>query len=343
MRPCFAFSAAADNKPASLDLLDEIGFWGTQAKDFSDQLKAISAKELDVVINSPGGDVFAGLAMYNMLRNSGKTINVKIVGIAASAASVVAMAGDTRSMPKNTMMMVHNPWTIAAGNADEFRETADTLDKIGASLLGVYVARAGIEEAKMKDMLASDTYLTADEALEHGLATEVTDEIKVQAKFDLARADLPENVRAALGLVKAQDDADPVVVPTPDPEKPPGDTPPVADQIKALAVKAGLGDYSPIFALNCATVAEAETRIANAREIKSICALAEHPGHAAALIKANKSVVEARTALLDLMAKADEDTTVDTAPRNKQTTGSATPRVINTASIWASHHAQRAK
>ena len=91
-------------------------------------------------INSPGGDVFAGLAIYNALKGSGKEIVVKVMGVAASAASLIAMAGDKIVMPKNTFLMVHNPWSVAMGNAEELRQTADTLDKIGESLKATYAA-----------------------------------------------------------------------------------------------------------------------------------------------------------------------------------------------------------
>lgn len=344
MRPCFQFVAAkAESQPETLSIYDEIGFWGVQAKDFRASLGAVKSQVLNVEINSPGGDMFAGIAIYNMLRASGKTIHTKVMGVAASAASVIAMAGDKIIMPKNSMMMVHNPWTVVAGNADELRDTADTLDKMGISLMSTYVNKTGLPEEEVQALLAVDTWLTADEALEKGFATELADEIKVNAKFDLARADLPEKVRAALGLVKAQDPVDPVDPADPvDPVDPAEDEAPIADQVSALAVAAGLKDFEGVFALNCTTVAEAKTRIASAREIKSICAKVQLPDAAAAFIKSNTPVAEARASLLKTMAEADDETPIDTTPRSKQTTGSAMPKVINTASIWALHNAQRA-
>lgn len=110
MRPCFKFVAATADQPSVLSIYDEIGFWGVQAKDFISDLAKVSSKVLNVEINSPGGDVFAGLAIYNALKGSGKEIVVKVMGVAASAASLIAMAGDKIIMPKNTFMMIHNPW-----------------------------------------------------------------------------------------------------------------------------------------------------------------------------------------------------------------------------------------
>lgn len=362
MRPCYKFVAAkAAGEPETLSIYDEIGFWGVQAKDFRTSLAGVKTPKINVEINSPGGDVFAGVAIYNMLKNSGKEIIVKVMGVAASAASLIAMAGDTIQMPKNTMMMVHNPWSFAMGNADELRETADTLDKIGASLLGTYVAKTGMDEAKMKELLATDTWMTADEALEMGFATEITDDIKVSAKFDMARADLPLKVQVALGLTPKAAEQTPEEIeaargaaeeveasriaageaaknPAPPAE-------PIAEQISKLAVSAGLTDYAPAWAVACATLPEAQARIDAAREITALCTVAKSPNSAKGFVTANKSVAEARTELATLMAKADETTVVDTTPKNKtpQMTSKTAKPPVSTASVWASHNAQKSK
>lgn len=347
MRPCFVFAAAtAPDQPATLSIYDEIGFWGVQAKDFVDQLNAVSSKVLNVEINSPGGDVFAALTMYNALRASGKEVHTKTMGVAASAASLVFLAGDKRVMPKNTQLMIHNPWVMTAGNADELEETAANLRKIGGSIAATYAARTGMKDEDLQPLLAKDTWMTADEALASGFATDIIEEVKVNAKFDLARADLPESVRAALGLTpKAEDDkqtnppAEPTVT---DPVEPPAA--PIADQISDLAAKADLADFAPVFAVDCADVTQAQARIAVAREIKSFCALVKKPEAAAGYIKANKSIADVRAEVAKQMADVDDDTVVDTTPQNKQSAGnSAEPKAINTASLWASHNAQKVK
>ena len=297
MRPCFAFSAAAsDNKAATLSIYDEIGFWGVQASDFRTALAAVKASVINVEINSPGGDVFAGLAIYNMLRASGKEIVVKVMGVAASAASLIAMAGDKIVMPKNTFMMVHNPWSFAMGNAEELRETADTLDKIGVSLLNTYVNRTGKTEEEIKPLLAKDTWLTADEALEMGFADEVVADIKANAKFDLARADLPANVAAA---IKAAAEPDPTPEPDPEPEpKVAGDVP---KAVQAMAIAAGLESVAAWIAVKATTEDEGRALVATAKQIKSLCAVVEKPDAAMAFIKAGKSVADVRAALAGVM------------------------------------------
>lgn len=337
MRPCFKFNvvsaAAGAGETADLDIFDEIGFWGVQAADFIRDLKAIKASTINVSINSPGGDVFAGLAIYNALKGSGKEIVVKVMGVAASAASLIAMAGDKIVMPKNTFMMVHNPWSFAMGNADELRDTADTLDKIGASLQATYVAKTGQPEDKIKELLAKDTWLSADEALELGFATEVVDDVKANAKFDMARADLPENVKAMfLAAVKPVAEADPV-------DPPADDETPVTEQIEALAKAAGLEAHAAVLAVSCKTVDEAKTRIGEAREIKALCVVAKKPDLAQGLIASSKTVSEVRAQLVKAMAEDDEATHTDSTPKNQgsKTGNSATPQV-STDSLWASHH-----
>jgi len=357
MRPCYAFAAAkAAGEPETLSIYDEIGFWGVQAKDFRTSLAAVKSSTINVEINSPGGDVFAGVAIYNMLKSSGKEIVVKVMGVAASAASLIAMAGDKIQMPKNTMLMVHNPWSFAMGNADELREHADTLDKIGNSLLGTYMAKTGMAEDEMKALLAKDTWLTADEALEMGFATEVTDEIKVKAAFDLDRADLPATVQAALGLTPKATEKTPEEIAAE--EKAEADrleaerlaaesepSEPLAEQINTLAAQANLAEHAPMLVLNCATLADAQLRIASAREITAICAVAKLPDAAKEFITSNKSVAEARAALIDVMAKKDEAAPVDTTPKSKQTqmTSKDAKPPVSTASVWASHNKQNVK
>ena len=325
MRPCFKFTAKAGKKPAVLALDEEIGFWGTQAKDFRAQLDAVEGNELVVEINSVGGDVMAGLGIYNMLRSwakDGKTVTTRVTGVAASIASIIALAGDKREMPKNTFAMVHQASTFAVGTADDMRDAADTLDKVDGSLRGIYMDRMGVDEAKAKEIMAKDTWLTADESMDLGFATALIEDIKATAKFDLARAALPDNVAA---IFKAE--ADPEQKPEGDDEPPAApDEPevpdtPVAKQIEALANTAGLQAHAATFAVACTSLDEAKTRITAAKEIVALCAVAKRPDDAAKAIRANKSVEDVRAALITAMAEADEHTNNAPPARGSQTAG----------------------
>lgn len=325
MRPCFKFTAKAGKKPAVLALDEEIGFWGTQAKDFRAQLDAVEGNELVVEINSVGGDVMAGLGIYNMLRNwakDGKVVTTRVTGVAASIASIIALAGDKREMPKNTFAMVHQASTFAVGTADDMRDAADTLDKVDSSLRGIYMDRMGVDEAKAKEIMAKDTWLTADESMDLGFATALIEDIKATAKFDLARAALPDNVAA---IFKAE--ADPEQKPEGDDEPPAAPDEPdvpdttVAKQIEVMANTAGLQAHAATFAVACTSLDEAKTRITAAKEIVALCAVAKRPDDATKAIRANQSVEDVRAALIKAMAEADEHTNNAPPARGSQTAG----------------------
>ena len=343
MRPCFKFTAKAGKKPAVLALDEEIGFWGTQAKDFRAQLDAVEGNELVVEINSVGGDVMAGLGIYNMLRSwakDGKTVTTRVTGVAASIASIIALAGDKREMPKNTFAMVHQASTFAVGTADDMRDAADTLDKVDGSLRGIYMDRMGVDESKAKEIMAKDTWLTADESMDLGFATALIEDIKATAKFDLARAALPDNVAA---IFKAE--ADPEQKPEGDDEPPAApDEPevpdtPVAKQIEALANTAGLQAHAATFAVACTSLDEAKTRITAAKEIVALCAVAKRPDDAAKAIRANQSVEDVRAALIQAMAEADEHTNNAPPARGSQTAGQ--PGVLSAKAVYEKRAARK--
>ena len=338
MRPCFKFTAKAGKKPAVLALDEEIGFWGTQPKDFRAQLDAVEGNELVVEINSVGGDLMAGLGIYNMLRSwakDGKAVTTRVTGVAASIASIIALAGDKREMPKNTFAMVHQASTFAVGTADDMRDAADTLDKVDGSLRGIYMDRMGVDEAKAKEIMAKDTWLTADECMDLGFATALIDEIKATAKFDLARAELPDNV-AAIFKSEGEPEPEPQPEPAPEPEVP--DTP-VAKQIEALANTAGLQAHAATFAVACATVVEATARITAAKEIVALCAVAKRPDDAAKAIRANQSVEDVRAALIQAMAEADEHTNNAPPARGSQTAGQ--PGVLSAKAVYEKRAARK--
>ncbi len=185
-----ALSAAA----AELSIHGEIGEDGITAKDFIADLRGIKASAITLSINSPGGSVFDGIAIYNALKQHPAKITVRVMGVAASAASLIAMSGDTIIMPKNSFMMIHNPIGTAYGNAEDMRELAAALDKISAALVATYVARTGQSEAKIKAMLAAETWLSAADAVRLHFADSIEDEARISASFNTAR--FPERVKA---------------------------------------------------------------------------------------------------------------------------------------------------
>jgi ATP-dependent protease ClpP protease subunit len=151
-------------------------FWedGITAREVS---VAVAGPETDIIcrINSPGGSSFEGIAIYNILKSSGKNIKVIIDGVAASAASVIAMAGDSIEMGTGTMMMIHEAWTYTIGSAADMEKTAAILRKVTSSSVDIYAAKTGKKTDEIAALLAAETWLSADEAVEMGFANVKTD------------------------------------------------------------------------------------------------------------------------------------------------------------------------
>lgn len=149
---------------------------GVVAKDVKAQLDEMGeVEEITVRINSPGGDVFEGLAIYNLLNQQPAKVTVKVDGWAASIASIIAMAGDSIEMAGNAMLMIHNPYTFSIGDADELRAQADVLDKVKDSLIATYQARTEIDYDELSTLMDAETWFSADEAIERGLANGKTE------------------------------------------------------------------------------------------------------------------------------------------------------------------------
>lgn len=131
--------------------------------------------DLTVRVNSPGGDVFEGFAIYNLLKQHDGKVDVYVDGLAASAASIIAMAGDNVYMSETAMMMIHDPWTMALGNADDMIETAALLEKIKDSIIPAYTNRTGLSAEQVADMMKAETWMTGKEAAELGFASLIDD------------------------------------------------------------------------------------------------------------------------------------------------------------------------
>ena len=146
---------------------------GITAATIKKQLDSFDGEVL-VRINSAGGDAFEGLAIYNLL-NEREGVTVKFDGLAASSASVIAMAGDTIHMAENALMMIHDPWSMAMGGAEDMRKTAEVLDKVKDAIVSTYTQQSSMEAEAINAMMASETWMNADEAIINGFATDLTE------------------------------------------------------------------------------------------------------------------------------------------------------------------------
>lgn len=178
------------NKTGELLLYGDIAsisWWGDEVtpKQFKEDLDALGDIDiLNVYINSDGGDVFAGQAIHSMLKRHKAKVNVHIDGLAASIASVVAMAGDKIYMPSNSMMMVHKAWTWTAGNSDDLRKMADDLEKIEETIVNAYRDKSGLSVKKIKELMEAETWMTAEEAVQYGFADEVEKAKQIAASIN---------------------------------------------------------------------------------------------------------------------------------------------------------------
>jgi len=169
-------------------MYDEIGAWGITAKQFVlDLLAAGDVSQINVRIHSPGGDVFEGMAIYNALKGHPAYVSVYIDGLAASMASVVAMAGDRVYIPANAMMMIHKPWGVQGGDAEAMRQYAALLDKVESNLVQAYVGKTGKTPEEIHALLSAETWMEGGEAVAAGFADELIEPLKVAASLTSKR------------------------------------------------------------------------------------------------------------------------------------------------------------
>jgi ATP-dependent Clp endopeptidase proteolytic subunit ClpP len=283
---------------AEVNIYDEIGLWGITAADFINALRAVGDRRILLRINSPGGDVFHGFAIYTRLRDHKGGVDVKIDGLAASMASVIAMAGDNVAMPSNALMMVHNPSGLVIGESEDMRKLADVLDKVKATLITAYQRKTGKPYDELSSMLDAETWMNPEEALEHGFIDEILDPLPVAAslrpdqlaRFAHAPAALttqtprmstvaePDLTKKHAPKPKTKPDPEPEPEPAPAPEPAPEPSPepatppsepPAEEEVKAILARVGTLNADLITAL--ARVTELETQLnASATEITNL-------------------------------------------------------------------------
>jgi ATP-dependent Clp protease, protease subunit len=204
---------ASVQSDGTLEMLcyDEIGNdgmgGGVKATDFKAQMDRAAGTydKICLRINSPGGDAFEGMAIGNLIKSQKKPVKVCVDGLAASAASIVAMCGDSIEMSPNSMMMIHNAWSVAVGNSTELRKMADTLDKVSASIAQSYVDKTGKSMDDIKSMMDAETWMSAEDCVSNGFAHSVTKDDDMDAvafaKLSLAKAkykNVPKKFQASV-------------------------------------------------------------------------------------------------------------------------------------------------
>ncbi|EPO2450614.1 Clp protease ClpP [Providencia rettgeri] len=249
---------ATSETSADIYIYDEIGMWGISAKRFTEDLISLgNINHINLHIHSPGGEVFEGIAIYNQLKNHNATITVHIDGLAASMASVIAMVGDEVKMPKNAMMMIHKPWGVSWGDANDMRDYADLLDKVENVLIPAYMEKTGKTKEEIEAMLGEETWLTAEECVEHGFANTVIEPVKAMASLSSKRIEefksMPNSLKNTLknSLANPRNTTTPVD-PVPQPQNPTNTQQPDTAGIQAQARQAEqtrMNDIKDLFAM----------------------------------------------------------------------------------------------
>lgn len=170
-------------------IYDEIGYFGITAADFVSELVNVTSDNIDLHLNTPGGDVFDGVAIYQALKDHPATVTTYVDALAASAGSFIAQAGDKVVMKKNAQMMIHDAHGLAIGNSEDMRNLADLLDKSSNNIASIYAERAGGSTEEWRTAMRAETWYTAEEAVSAGLADEVaggSDDSKSKNSWDLS-------------------------------------------------------------------------------------------------------------------------------------------------------------
>jgi ATP-dependent protease ClpP protease subunit len=355
-------------------IYDEIGAFGIPAKSFLDELKALGPiAELTVRINSPGGAVFDGVAIYNALKRHDARVTVWIDGIAASIASMIAMAGDEVVMPDNAMLMLHDPSGLVMGTAADMRGMAEALDKMKAGMVAAYRDKSGQDDAEIEALMVAETWLSAQEAVGLGLADRVEQPVRMAAHFDLSRFhNTPPQLAASLTRSISQEDAmsDPTktrkqdaaeaaaapdvnaaadaqptegpdtdrlvepVAPAPVSQATAEPQPPMADA--AAIVDAAAQPTAQVIDLDGVRADERRATLAYVTEVHELCAIAGRGDLAAGFITRAAPVAQIRRTLLEARAAEDEATAIRSHVRPASV--EAAQPAIDTAAIYAARN-----
>lgn len=190
------------------------------AYDLAKELIDLNGKNLKVRINSYGGEVSQGLAIYNLLKDYAGEVTTVCDGFACSAASVIFMAGKNRLMPKSSLLMIHNAWSFAIGDANDLRKAADDLEKITEPSVQIYLANSNLEEETIRTMMDEETWITADEAYEYGMATAVVeDSPQMSLKDDMLSKLVHRNKQLEKEMLKIKEQQEPEVPNEPEQKK----------------------------------------------------------------------------------------------------------------------------
>lgn len=308
------YAIRARGTGAEVAIYDEIGAYGVSAKGFLAELGALpEGTPVDLRLNSPGGSVFDAVAIHNALKRHEGTVTVWIDGIAASAASYIAMAGDEIVMPENAFLMIHDPSGLVMGTAEDMRAMAEALDKVKGSLVSGYAAKSGRTPEEVSALMAAETWFDAGDAVAQGFADRLIEPVRIAANFDIGRfRNAPSVLVEAVetepelddesdgGEIEADEDTD---------DANEGDKFANAEDEPAAASDAPQppAEAPPPSGAPPDPAAIRADAIGHARAVVDLCRLAGQPQMAGKFLEMDASLDEVRATLLTARAEADPE------------------------------------
>ena len=340
--------AAATEPVIEVFVYGEIGAWGVTANQFVQDLRAMDDGVSPVIVafNSIGGDLFDGLAIHNALSRLGERCTGRVDALAASAASVAVCGAHRVVIAANAMLMIHNPWTYAAGDAEDFRKVADVLDQTMEAIIAAYKAKAPeIDETELRRLVAAETWLTANEAVALGLADEVGDGLTVKACLGQGGV-LQRYQHAPAGLLAQLDEPpepDPdLIIPDLTPMPPVVDSTKLALMITQRCAEAGISNL--VAPLLSSTKLESEeivlAGLVRAKAVNDLCVAARLPEFSAEYVAAGLDAPAVRARLFDKIVSGGKGFEIDnTLPLDNDPAPKVLAKQPDPTSIWASREA----
>ncbi|MCO8167860.1 Clp protease ClpP [Pseudomonas sp. 21LCFQ02] len=298
-------------QPIEVFVYGEIGGWGVTANQFVQDLRAVDdgLSEVIVAFNSPGGDLFEGLAIHNALARLGERGVGRVDALAASAASVAVCGAHKVVMTANAMMMIHNPWTWAAGDADDLRHVAGVLDQTLEAIVAAYKAKApNIDEAELRRLIDAETWLTANEAKALGLADEVGSGVEVKACLGQGQA-----MKRFRNTPKSL--SEPAEPSGPDKPAEPETSPVLALLVTQTCRDAGISNLVDPIISNTKLASEAVVKAAltQAKEVHNLCVAARLPELAAEYVTAGLDTTAVRARLFEKVVGSGKGIEIDSS------------------------------
>lgn len=352
-----ALTRDGGGKEIEVLIYDEIGLWGVNAGQFIKDFKTVDDGEspVTVAINSPGGDVFDGFALNGWVQRLGERCTARIDGMAASAASVIAVGAHRVIIGQSAMMMIHNPWTVTYGGADDLRKTADMMDKARDGILAAYRRKApSIEDAELLRMLDEETWLTAEEAVALGLADVVGETVEMKAcrgatgvlgRFKHPPQALLESEAEPAGGEtegqgsKAESTETEASDPAPDPAKAAAQA---AARITQACLKAGIPEIAEVLIMNTPLTDEVAVtaEVERVQAIRDLCLTAKLPELAIDYVKAGLSADSVRARLFDKIVQAGGKEIDNKEPAEGEKPSKAKAKAPNPSAIYAARKAK---